>query len=497
MSSSKPRNLFRGWNRHESYWDSEGMNENLQFLEGHVPFNIVGQYPANPSAPREGDVVIRKSNGTYKIWQTGLNVQAPTWVEYPASQGLLGFDARTNKLWFNDGSIWKDETEIGLATLSAVATAIANAITAHENATNPHPQYATIDQLNTAIDALEDLHLVGWQSYNSTTNTLTAIMSDGTTVAVDLTALVNDAITTVPTATDTVKGIVENATTVEVGEGILDGAVSISPANLLGALIASPNNALQNAIRAVSKTFVSNGTNTTVSGDGTTATPYQISVPEATRTVKGVVQLVKASDFPAQQNSELLGVSPSYIKSALDALIASIGNGVTFGTAVTGSDSPAPTDGNTFFRNTDTNELFKWDGVKWSVVADYQTLFDSATGLSIVADGGALVSIPAISIIAPRDGVVSVGMGVGLVSLLGASVAGVINISINGAVPSDDVFSSSHFINGTSTNTHGLSEVKAGVSVQAGDVISFTVRHSTIGGGFTITSARMKVQYTS
>lgn len=43
-----------------------------------------------------------------------------------------------------------------------------------------------------------DKFLQGLQSYNATTNTMTLLMSDGSTVAVDMTTLLNDAIATVP-----------------------------------------------------------------------------------------------------------------------------------------------------------------------------------------------------------------------------------------------------------------------------------------------------------
>ena len=55
--------------------------------------------------------------------------------------------------------------------------------------------------IQTAIDALPaDKFLQGLQSYNPTTNTMTLLMSDGSTVAIDMTQLIADAVAGVSTA---------------------------------------------------------------------------------------------------------------------------------------------------------------------------------------------------------------------------------------------------------------------------------------------------------
>ena len=51
------------------------------------------------------------------------------------------------------------------------------------------------DAINNAIAALPgDKYLQGLQSYDAGTNTLTLLMNDGSTITVDMTGLVNDAV---------------------------------------------------------------------------------------------------------------------------------------------------------------------------------------------------------------------------------------------------------------------------------------------------------------
>jgi hypothetical protein len=61
--------------------------------------------------------------------------------------------------------------------------------------------------LDAAIAALPgDKFLQGLQSYNPATNILTLLMNDNTTVPVDLTALVADAVATITTGKVVVRG---------------------------------------------------------------------------------------------------------------------------------------------------------------------------------------------------------------------------------------------------------------------------------------------------
>lgn len=100
--------------------------------------------------------------------------------------------------------------------------------------------------IETAINGLPaDVYVNGLSSYNSATNTLTLSMSDGSTVAVDMTGLVNDAVASVaavPVATDTVQGKVALAVGANYPDPTNDND-AVTPAYLaaaIGAIPASP-----------------------------------------------------------------------------------------------------------------------------------------------------------------------------------------------------------------------------------------------------------------
>lgn len=75
------------------------------------------------------------------------------------------------------------------------------------------------------------------------------------------------------------------------------------------------------------------GDNVTVTGDGTIATPYTVAVATADTTVKGVVALATAADYPAFAN-DIDAATPAYVKAATDAA-APVGPD---GTPVAGGD---------------------------------------------------------------------------------------------------------------------------------------------------------------
>ena len=57
-----------------------------------------------------------------------------------------------------------------------------------------------------------DKFLKGLQSYNASTNVMSLLLSDNTTVDIDMTSLLADAIASIPDATATIRGLVKLAT---------------------------------------------------------------------------------------------------------------------------------------------------------------------------------------------------------------------------------------------------------------------------------------------
>lgn len=88
---------------------------------------------------------------------------------------------------------------------------------------------AAIDAAIAAIPA--DKYVNGLQGYNTTTNVLTLTLSDGSSVDIDMTALVADAVSSVGAATETTAGIAEIATQTEVNAGTDDSRI-VTPAKL-------------------------------------------------------------------------------------------------------------------------------------------------------------------------------------------------------------------------------------------------------------------------
>jgi hypothetical protein len=105
------RNIFRGWARSESFWDKDGMDDNLRFIGDHLPLNIVTINGTRPTyGATEGDCHIYTSTGRYSVWSTGLKLQQPSWNTYQPSRGLVALHAATGDLWGNTGSAWVNLT---------------------------------------------------------------------------------------------------------------------------------------------------------------------------------------------------------------------------------------------------------------------------------------------------------------------------------------------------------------------------------------------------
>lgn len=94
----------------------------------------------------------------------------------------------------------------------------------------------TIEQINNTIDAIPaQLFVESLFSYDDTTNILTLVVTNDegvqTNVDVDLTQTIQDAIATIPYATETQEGVAERATDAEV-QALVDTIRYVSPAHL-------------------------------------------------------------------------------------------------------------------------------------------------------------------------------------------------------------------------------------------------------------------------
>lgn len=112
MAFALLRKIFRGWDRHESYWDSMGMDQNLRYIGDVLPLNVVKSTGPLPASGAEGDCWIEPSTGKFAVWSTGPKLQAPSWNLYDPIKGFVAFEATTDTLWVNKGNEWKDYAEI-------------------------------------------------------------------------------------------------------------------------------------------------------------------------------------------------------------------------------------------------------------------------------------------------------------------------------------------------------------------------------------------------
>ena len=117
-------------------------------------------------------------------------------------------------------------------------------------------------------------------------------------------------VVSVPTATDALAGAVELATVAEAAIGT-STTTAVTPAGLAAAIAAIP--ALDG-----SETKLTAGTNTTVTGSGTTAAPYVVNVPTATDAIAGAVELATVAEAGIG-TSTTTAVTPAGLSSAIAA----------------------------------------------------------------------------------------------------------------------------------------------------------------------------------
>lgn len=159
---------------------------------------------------------------------------------------------------------------------------------------------------------------------------------------------------------------------------------------------------------------------------------------------------------------------------------SAMADGTTFGTAVTDFNSPAPTDGNTNYRNTSTGELWKWDGDKWSVVADYLKLlaFNGAVNLTI-ANNDVRTTLPGVSFVCPRSGVVMFDIAGVCTHTATGTTLGDYNILRNGV--DTGWYRNTHYINHNISGSFITGAQALSFTVSQGDVITFAYQGKTSG----------------
>jgi hypothetical protein len=112
MAFALLRKIYRGWTRHESYWDTPGMDENLRYIGDVLPLNVVASSGPIPTSGDEGDCWIEPSTGNFAVWSTGIKLQTPSWNIYAPIAGFVGFESATDTLWVNNGESWQDYAAI-------------------------------------------------------------------------------------------------------------------------------------------------------------------------------------------------------------------------------------------------------------------------------------------------------------------------------------------------------------------------------------------------
>jgi hypothetical protein len=167
-------------------------------------------------------------------------------------------------------------------------------------------------------------------------------------------------------ATDTQNGTVTLAIATNYPANVTSNLEATTPAYVAAALDDHGN--------------LTDGTNTTVSGTGTTLDPFKVNVNTATDTVAGIASLAVSGNYPANVTSNTEATTPAYVAAALDDH-GNLINGLN--TTVTGTGTTA----NPFVVNTPTTTLVV-DGTKYKFTNEQGTSTIIQPGQFLSTDAG-------------------------------------------------------------------------------------------------------------
>lgn len=113
MPASLIRNIYRGWSRKESFWDTLGMNENLKFIGDHLPgLKVIGiDLDEVPTTAPQCSAILNSETGEYSVYSMNANTSKSGWTKYQPAKGL--FCVYEGDIYTNNGSAWvKYEPEL-------------------------------------------------------------------------------------------------------------------------------------------------------------------------------------------------------------------------------------------------------------------------------------------------------------------------------------------------------------------------------------------------
>jgi hypothetical protein len=279
--------------------------------QGLVALAVPGEYPAlignntQATTPAYVNLAVNTALANYEPDQATSSsagiVELATSANYPSVTNNV--DAATPAYVASAISAIPaaSNTIPGLVSLAVAAN---HPSTSNTEATTPAYVSTAISAAIANIPA--DVFLTSLASYNPTSNVLTLNLSDGSTVPVDMTGLVNDAVASIPTATDTVAGKVT--------------------------LAVAANYPSTSNVEATTPAYVTTAVNTAIA-----AIP---ALPNATDTVSGKVSLAVVANFPSTSNVE--AATPAYVTAAIiDA--ENLAVPADFGALETGNNTAALT----------------------------------------------------------------------------------------------------------------------------------------------------------
>jgi hypothetical protein len=187
-----------------------------------------------------------------------------------------------------------------------------------------------------------DKFLQGLQSYDASTNTMVLALNDGSTVNVDMTNMLNDAIASIPDATAAVRGLVRLAV----------AATGPSTSAIIAATPEWVNMAIAAAAHAPASLSNTDGfIGLTQTGTQSWVIGFNLAaMPSAAAATRGLVQLATAAEGPVI-GDESQAATPAYVESRINALVPQATGTVTgkvqLATAAEGQQPTNETDATT------------------------------------------------------------------------------------------------------------------------------------------------------